>query len=448
MMQTPIDQGKLMDEARRLVAAARSAGADAADVVAATGVAFSADLRDGRIEESERAEGDDVTLRVFCGRRVASVSANSFHDGARLAERAVAMARVAPEDPFAGLVPADEIATDFPELDLLDPATVDAAMLAERARAAEAAALAVAGVTKSGGASASWRLGGLVLATSEGFCGGYLVSRHGVSATAIAGEGTAMERDYDYDSRGFLADLDDAADIGRRAGERAVARVNPRRLSTRTADIVYEPRAARSLLGHLAGAINGAAIARGTSFLKDKLGQAILPASISVTDDPTRPRGAASRPFDGEGRPAAPLTLVENGVLTQWLLDTQSARELGLAPNARASRAGAGTSPSTTNLTLSPGSRSQAELLAGIGTGLLVTDLIGHGVNGVTGDYSRGASGFWVEDGQVAFPVSEITIAGNLVDMFASLVAGSDLDTRSAYAVPSLLVKDMTIAGE
>ncbi len=447
-MQNPIDQTKLMEEADRLVAAARAAGADAADVVASTGVAFSADIRDGKVEESERAEGDDVTLRVFCGRRVASVSANSFQDGEALAERAVAMARVAPEDPHAGLVPADELATSFPDLDLLDHTTVDASMLAERARAAEAAALSVSGVTRSGGASASWRLGGLVLATSEGFLGGYLVSRHGVSVTAVAGEGTAMERDYDFDSRTFLSDLEDAAAIGLRAGARAVARLHPRKLSTRTADIVYEPRAARSLLGHLTGAVNGAAVARGTSFLKDRLGSAVFRPEITVTDDPTRPRGPASRPFDGEGRALAPLTLVENGVLAQWLLDTPSARELDLPSNARAARSGAGTTPSATNLTLSPGDRTQAELLSDIGTGLFVTDLIGHGVNGVTGDYSRGASGFWVEDGEIAFPVSEITIAGNLVAMFASLVAGSDLDTRSAYAVPSLLVKDMTIAGE
>ncbi|WP_067341036.1 TldD/PmbA family protein [Stappia indica] len=447
-MQHPIDQTRLMDEARALVDAALKAGADAADVVAATGVSLGVEMREGKLEESERSEADDVTLRVFCGHRVASVSSNDFREGATLAERAVAMARVAPEDPFAGLVPASELASEFPDLELLDDVQVDAEALTERAREAEAAALAVQGVSRSGGASASFRLAGMVLATSEGFCGGYLVSRHGVSATAVAGDGTAMERDYDFDSRGFLGDLADPREIGRRAGERAVARLNPRKLSTRTADIVYEPRAARSLLGHFAGAINGAAIARGTSFLKERMGERIFSAGISITDDPTRPRGPASRPFDGEGRPVAPLVLVEDGVLKTWLLDTPAARELGLAPNGRASRGGAGTSPSTTNLTLSPGTRSQDEMLAEIGTGLLVTDLIGHGVNGVTGDYSRGASGFWIEDGAIAYPVSEITIAGNLIPMFASLEAGSDLDTRSAYQVPSLLLKGLTIAGE
>jgi PmbA protein len=444
----PIDQTLLRDGAERLVAAARKAGADAAEVVAATGIALGADVRDGKVEESERSEGDDVTLRVFCGQRVASVSSNSFANPERLAERAVAMARAAPEDPFAGLVEASELASDIADLDLLDPAAVAADTLATRARVAEAAALSVPGVSKSGGASASWRIAGLVLVTSNGFSGGYLVSRHGVSVTAIAGEGTAMERDHDYDGRTWLADLADATEVGRKAGARAVARMRPRKLSTRRCDVIYEPRTARTLLGHFAGAINGAAIARGTSFLKDRMGEAIFPAGITVTDDPTVPRGPASRPFDGEGRPARPLTLVKGGVLEQWLLDTPSARELGLASNGRAARGGSGTSPSTTNLTLAPGTHSQDALLAEMGTGLLVTDLIGHGVNGITGDYSRGASGFWVEDGEIAYPVSEITLAGNLIDMFAGLVPGSDLDTRSAYAVPSLLVRNMAIAGE
>lgn len=447
-MLQQIDQSKLMADAERLVAAAKRAGADAADVVAVTGVSLSLDVRDGRTEESDRSEGDDVTLRVFSGRRVASVSANSFNDPDALAERAVAMARVAPEDPYADLADADALASDIPALDLLDETTVDAAALSERARAAEAAALAVSGVTKSGGASASWRLGGLVLATSHGFRGGYLVSRHGVSVTAIAGEGTKMERDYDFDSRTYLDELDGSEEIGRRAGERAVARLNPRQLSTRTAPVVYEPRAARSLLGHFTSAINGAAIARGTSFLKSCRGEQVFGKGIRITDDPTLPRGAASRPFDGEGCPALPMTLVEDGRLTDWLLDTASARELGLAPNGRATRGGAGPAPGATNLTLAPGALSQEEMLAEIGTGLLVTDLIGHGVNGITGDYSRGASGFWIEDGAIAYPVSEITLAGNLKEMFAGLVPASDLDTRSAFATPSILVKDMTIAGQ
>ncbi|MCA1297761.1 TldD/PmbA family protein [Stappia indica] len=447
-MLQQIDQSKLMADAERLVAAAKRAGADAADVVAVTGVSLSLDVRDGRTEESDRSEGDDVTLRVFSGRRVASVSANSFNDPDALAERAVAMARVAPEDPYAGLADADALASEIPALDLLDETTVDAAALSERARAAEAAALAVSGVTKSGGASASWRLGGLVLATSHGFRGGYLVSRHGVSVTAIAGEGTKMERDYDFDSRTYLDELDASEEIGRRAGERAVARLNPRQLSTRTAPVVYEPRAARSLLGHFTSAINGAAIARGTSFLKACRGEQVFGEGIRITDDPTLPRGAASRPFDGEGCPALPMTLVEDGRLTDWLLDTASARELGLAPNGRATRGGAGPAPGATNLTLAPGPLSQEEMLAEIGTGLLVTDLIGHGVNGITGDYSRGASGFWIEDGAIAYPVSEITLAGNLKEMFAGLVPASDLDTRSAFATPSILVKDMTIAGQ
>lgn len=443
----PIDTARLTDQAAALVEAARRSGADAAEVVAATGLSLSVDLREGAIEETDRSEGDDVTLRVFVGRRVASVSANAFGDPARLAERAVAMARAAPEDPYAGLAEPGETVTEIADLGLLDPATVDPAALAERARVAEAAALAVAGVSKPGGARASWSLAGLVLVTSAGFAGGYLVSRHGVSMTAIAGEGTAMERDYDQDGRTFLADLEAAEVVGRRAGERAVARLSPRKLSTRRADVLYEPRSARSLVGHFVGAINGAAIARGTSFLKDQLGAQVFAPGITLDDDPTLPRGPASRPFDGEGRPARPLTLIEDGRLATWLLDGASARELGLAPNGRAARSGAGTSPSATNLTLHPDAASREALIADMGSGLLVTDLIGHGVNGVTGDYSRGASGFWIEDGAIAYPVSEITLAGNLVDMFARLEPASDLDTRSSVRVPSILVRDMAIAG-
>jgi PmbA protein len=447
-MTMPIDQSRLAENAARLVDLARRAGASAAEVVAATGLSLGVDVRDGEVEETDRSEGDDLTLRVFVGKRVASVSANAFGDGERLAERAVAMARAAPEDPFAGLAPEEDVLKDaFPDLDLLDTSTITADALVERARTAEAAALGVSGVSKSGGARASWSISGLVLVTSNGFSGGYLASRHGVSATAIAGEGTAMERDYDHDGRAFLEDLEAAEEIGRRAGERAAARVNPRKLSSRRADVIYEPRTARTLLGHFAGAINGAGIARGTSFLKDRLGEAVFSSAITIDDDPTIRRGPASRPFDGEGRAAWPLRLVEEGRLTQWLLDGASARELGLVPNGRAARSGAGTSPSPTNLTLRPGTRSREDMLADLGTGLLVTDLIGHGVNGVTGDYSRGASGFWIEGGEIAYPVSEITLAGNLVDMFASLEPANDLDTRSALRVPSVLTRDMAIAG-
>lgn len=446
-MSELIDQTELQSRAERLVAAARKAGADACDAIAVTGVSLGVEVRDGKVEETERAEGDDVTLRVFVGKRTAAVSANQLDDPANLAERAVAMAKVAPEDPYAGLADPDLLVKDMPELELLDPTQMSAGQLTDIALETEAAGLDVEGVSKSGGASASWRLSGVVLATSHGFKGAYLSSRFGMSMTAVAGDGTAMERDYDFDSRTFFEDLDAPADIGRRAGERAVRRLNPEKISTRTANVIYEARSAKSILGHLIGAINGASIARKTSFLMDQMGEAVLAPGLMVVDDPFKRRGAATRPFDGEGTAASVLNMVDDGVLNHWYLDGASARELGLTPNGRARRSGSGTSPGSTNVTLMPGEKSLEELMADAGEGLLVTDLIGHGVNGITGDYSRGAAGFWFENGQIVKPVSEITIAGNLKDMFKRMIPGSDLDNRYAAAAPSIMIEGMALAG-
>ncbi|WP_298984869.1 TldD/PmbA family protein [uncultured Roseibium sp.] len=446
-MSELIDQSELQSRAARLVEAARQAGADACDAVAVTGVSLSVDVREGKVEETERAEGDDVTLRVFVGRRTAAVSANRLDDPDSLAERAVSMAKVAPEDPFAGLADPELLVKEFPVLELLDDKELTADELTDIALEAETAGLEVDGVSKSGGASASWRLAGIVLATSHGFEGSYISSRYGMSMTAVAGEGTGMERDYDFDSRTFFADLDRPKEIGLRAGERAVRRLNPQKLSTRTANVIYESRAARSILGHLVGAINGAAIARKTSFLKDRMGEAVFAPGIRVVDDPFKRRGAATRPFDGEGTRADQLEMVSDGVLQHWFLDGASARELEMKPNGRAHRGGSGTSPGPTNITLMPGEKSLEELMADAGEGLLVTDLIGHGVNGVTGDYSRGAAGFWFENGKVVEPVSEITIAGNLNDMFKRLVPGNDLDNRYSSAAPSVMIEGMALAG-
>ncbi|WP_298813936.1 TldD/PmbA family protein [uncultured Roseibium sp.] len=446
-MSELIDQSELQSRAARLVEAARQAGADACDAVAVTGVSLSVDVREGKVEETERAEGDDVTLRVFVGRRTAAVSANRLDDPDSLAERAVSMAKVAPEDPFAGLADPELLVKEFPVLELLDDKELTADELTDIALEAETAGLEVDGVSKSGGASASWRLAGIVLATSHGFEGSYISSRYGMSMTAVAGEGTGMERDYDFDSRTFFADLDRPKEIGLRAGERAVRRLNPQKLSTRTANVIYESRAARSILGHLVGAINGAAVARKTSFLKDRMGEAVFAPGIRVVDDPFKRRGAATRPFDGEGTRADQLEMVSDGVLQHWFLDGASARELEMKPNGRAHRGGSGTSPGPTNITLMPGEKSLEELMADAGEGLLVTDLIGHGVNGVTGDYSRGAAGFWFENGKVVEPVSEITIAGNLNDMFKRLVPGNDLDNRYSSAAPSVMIEGMALAG-
>ncbi len=446
-MTEMLDQTDLTERAERLVAAARKAGADAADTICVRGISLSVDVRLGKVEETRRAEGDDFTLRAFVGRRSATVSANVLTDPTELAERAVAMARVAPEDRFAGLAEPATLATSFADLDLLDPTIPSADELTEAALAVEDAARAVPGVTNSGGASADWGLGGMVLATSGGFSGSYLGSRFGLGASAIAGTGTAMERDYDGESKVYRADLPDPEVIGRNAGERAVHRLNPRRIATGRVTVVYDPRVAPGLVGHLAGAVNAAAIARKTSFLRDKMGQQLFPADIRITDDPLRPRGLGSRPFDGEGVAAAALDLVADGVLKTWLLDSATGRELGLATNGRASRRGGNPSPGSTNLTLLPGTQTPQEMIAAIDHGLYVTELIGHGVNQNTGDYSRGAAGFVIEKGEVGHSVSEVTIAGNLIEMFRALRAANDLSYRYAINAPTVAIEGMTVAG-
>lgn len=446
-MTEHLDQSDLSDKAARLVEAALRAGADAADAACIRGVSLGVEVRLGKIEETRRSEGDDFTLRAFVGQRSAAVSANVMTDPAALAERAVAMARAAPEDRFAGLADADRLARTFPDLDLLDSTIPSADELTDTALAAEDAARAVEGITNSGGASASWRLGGLVLATSHGFTGAYTASRFGISVSAIAGSGTHMERDYEMEARIYRADLPTPAEVGRKAAERAVKRLNPRRMATTKGVVVYDPRVATGLIGHLVGAANGAAIARKTSFLRDKLGSAIFPSGLRISDDPLRKRGLGSRPFDGEGVAVAPLDIVVDGALSTWILDSASARELGLATNGRAMRGASSTSPGVTNLTLHPGSASPEELIAHAGSGLYVTELIGHGANLITGDYSRGAAGFAIEDGALAYPVSEVTIAGNLLDMFRQLTPANDLTYRLAVNAPTVAVDGLTIAG-
>jgi len=367
---------------------------------------------------------------------------------AQLAERAVAMARAAPEDPFAGLADSSRLARDIAELDLLDPDLPSVAQLEERALRAESAALAVKGVTKSGGASASAGIGGMVLVTSGGFRGAYLNSGQSVAMTAIAGAGTAMERDYDYSSALHAADLDSPEKVGRTAAERTVARLNPRKVDTKRVPVVFDRRISGSLIGHLAGAINGAAVARKTSFLKNRRGEQLFRRGISVVDDPLRRRGLRSRPFDGEGVASRSLAVVEDGVLKSWLLDSASARELGLTTTGHAQRGVSSTpSPGPSNLHLAPGDATPDALMADISEGFYVTDLIGVGVNQVTGDYSRGASGFWIENGKRAYPVSEVTIAGNLIDVFKALAPANDLEFRFGTNAPTLRVEGLTVAG-
>jgi PmbA protein len=444
------DQSALSALAERLVEAAKRAGADAADAVAVRGVSQAVELRDGRVEESERSEGDDVGLRVLVGQRQAVVSTNDVSgDGiARLAERAVAMARVAPDDKFVGLADPALLARDFPDLDLLDPDIPDVAELERRAKEAEAAALAVKGVSKSGGASASAGIGGMVLVTSAGFHGSYLRSSQGISTTAISGEGTGMERDYDYTSAPHAADLEKPERVGRRAGERAVARSGPRKVETCKVPVVFDPRVSGSLVGHVVGAANGASIARKTSFLKDKLGQQLFAKNIRIIDDPLRKRGLRSQSFDAEGVRVQKLAIVDEGVLTTWLLDSATARELNMKTTGHAHRGvSSPPSPGPYNLHLEAGEATPAELMSDITQGFYVTDLIGSGVNGVTGDYSRGASGFWIENGKVTYPVSEVTIAGHLLEMFKSLAVANDLEFRYGVNAPTVRIEGLTLGG-
>ena len=449
-MSSLLDQSALTTLAERLVAAARKAGADAADAVAVRSMSLSVEIRDGAVDESERAEGDDMGLRVLVGRRQAVVSTNDIAgaDVAALAERAVAMARAAPDDAFAGLADPERLARDIPELDLVDPALPTVAHLEDMARRTEAAAIANPGVSKSGGASASAGVGGMVLVTSQGFHGAYLSSRYSVSMTAIAGDGTAMERDYDYSSALHAADLDSPEQVGRKAAERAVERLNPRKVATQRVPVVFDPRVAGSLVRHLTSAINGSAIARKTSFLIDKRGERLFAPGIRIIDDPLRLRGLASRPFDAEGVAGERRVIVDDGVLTTWLLDSATGRELGLPTTGHAQRGVSSTpSPGPSNVHLEAGTLAPDDLIADIEQGFYVSDLIGMGVNIITGDYSRGAAGFWIENGKRSYSVSEVTIAGHLSDVFRTLTPANDLVFRFGTNAPTVRVEGLTVAG-
>lgn len=445
MSSNPIDQ------IATLITRAKAAGADAADAIYVSRTAHGAQVRNGRTEDLERSETCDLGLRVFVGQRAAIVSATAL-DPARfdaLAERAVAMARVVPEDRFAGLcAEAEHRFVDAAGLDLFDPAEPATGDLIARARVAEETALAVEGVSNSNGASASFGLSDIILMTSAGFSGRYARTSHSVSVSTVAGSGTKMERDYDYHAAVHLSDLEDAALIGRRAGERTVARLNPVRPRTGRMPIVLDPRVSTSMMGHLSGAINGISIARGTSFLKEKMDSRIMPAGITIIDDPRRVRGPGARPFDGEGMLTATRTLVEDGVLKTWALDSRSARQLGLKPNGCASRGTSGPpSPSLGNMYMQPGSMTPAELMADITEGIYITEMMGSAINGITGDYSRGAAGFMIRNGVLAEPVAELTVAGNLNDMFMRLIPANDLTFRQSTNAPTIRIDDMMIAG-
>ena len=434
-----------------VVAAALKAGADAAEAVHAEGQALSIGVRLSELEEVEREESRDLGLRVFVGQRQAVVSGSDVSPAARarLVERAVAMARLAPEDPYAGLAPEERLARGTPlDLDLYDPSEPSAETLEDRARAAEDAARAVPGVSKSDGAHASWSSSTWRLVTSGGFDGVHRASGFSLSASAIAQDAAGMERAGDGRRVRHQADLPAPETIGAEAGRRAASRLGARKLDSMTAPVIFENRVAASLLSPLIGAIAGPAVARGNSFLKSKLGQPLFSADINLIDDPYRPRGLGSAPYDDEGVHGERRNLIDRGVLTTWLLNSGSARQLGMETTGHASRglAGApGVAPS--NLHLEPGASDLAALMRQAGSGLLVTSMFGPSLNGNTGDWSAGVSGFWFEGGEIAYPAAEITVAGNLVELYARVVPGSDLEFRGATNAPSLLIDDMAIAG-
>lgn len=437
--------------AAALIEAAVKAGADAADALYAGSASTEVQVRLGELEDVGRSEGEEIGLRFFVGTRSASVSSSDLSDEAlrALVERAAAMAREAPQDPCAGLAPEEKLyrggAPDLEADDGADPAPTE---LKERALAAEEAARAVPGVSNSDGAGFSAGRNIIALATSHGFCRAYTSSGYGGSAVVIAGTGGGMQRDYAYHSVRHYADLDPPEVIGRKAGERAVRRLNPGKLRSGVLPVVFDPRVGGSLVGHLLGAVSGPAVARKTSFLLGRLGKPVFGEGVTIVDDPHRRRGLQSKPFDGEGVATAPMTLIDRGVLTGWLLNSASARQLGMETNGHATKSiGGGPGAGATNVHMEAGALGPAELIGDIKRGVYVVELIGQGVNPVTGDYSRGASGFAIEDGEIADPVAEITIAGNLLDMFANLVPADDLEHRRGVDVPTLRVEGMTIAG-
>lgn len=444
---TQIDPTERLND---LIKHAKALGADAADAVYVESASLGVSYRMSKLEDVERSESLDIGLRVLIGKRQAVSSSTDLRPASLkgLAERVVEMARTAPEDPFCGLADRALLAKTLPDLDLSDPVDPGAAVLKERAAAAEGAALSVAGVTNSEGASASWGRSVIALATSDGFSGTYSGTSHSVSVSVLAGEGTGMERDDDFLSARHGSDLGDPAAAGLEAAKRALRRLNPRKAQTCAVPVIYDPRVSMSLLGHLAGAINGSSIARGVSFLKDAMGQRIFAEGVSVIDDPHIVRGFRSKPFDGEGVANGKRAFIEDGVLTSWVLDSTSGRQLNLPSTGHAARGTGGPpSPSMTNLYMAAGTASPQELMADIKSGFYVTELIGMGVNGVTGDYSRGASGFWIENGELAYPVNEITIASNLKDMFLRLAPANDLTFRYGTNAPTVRVEGMTLAG-
>lgn len=434
-----------------LIDYARAAGAEAAEASYATRESISAEVRLGQLEGMEREEARSVALRAFIGKRQAAASSTDLSAAGlkALAERTVAMARAAPEDKFCGLLDERYWARGpVPELEQSDVARPKPEHLLELARACEAASLAIPGVVNSGGGGASMDISTFAYATSAGFEAAEAGTSYSLGTQPIAERGEDMERDYEWRTKRFFVDLPPAEEIGRIAGERAARRLGARKIASQKAAVIFENRLAGRLLSPFFSGISGAAVARGVSFVKDKLGQRIFPQGFRIHEDPFVKRGMGSRWFDGEGGAVKPMTLVEDGVLTTWLLNAAAARQLGLEPNGHAS-SGHGGPPgvSSANLFVKPGEHDLAGAMREAGKGLFVTDMFSPSLNMNTGDWSVGVAGYWFENGEVAYPVSEVTVAGNLLDIYARLRCGADLDDRGALEIPSLIVDDLAIGG-
>tara|TARA_B100000676_G_scaffold310612_1_gene377713 strand:- start:3893 stop:5236 length:1344 start_codon:yes stop_codon:yes gene_type:complete len=446
-MADTYDQLSLLSD---LIDSALKQGADAADAVVFDASSVSVSCRLGELEKLERSESNDLGLRVFVGKQQAIVSSTDFEPDTLqdVVERAVAMAKAVPEDPYCGLAETEQLVTDPPTLEICDTEEPSNDVLIDAARKAEDAARAVNGVTNTEGAETGWSNARIAIATSNGFARTYATSSHSLAASVLAGEGTDMERDYDYTSSVYYADLADPIEVGRSAGERAVKRLNARKVETQQVPVIYDPRVSGGIIRHFASGINGSSISRGTSFLKESMGQNVFSDGINIIDDPHRNRGLRSKPFDAEGLPNAKKYLAEDGILKTWVMDLASSRQLGLSSTGNAARGTASPpSPAVTNLYMEAGDKSPAELMSDISSGFYITELIGMGINMVTGDYSRGATGFWIENGEITYPVTEMTVAGNLKDMFINLTPADDLEFRFGTDAPTIRIDGMTVAG-
>ncbi|HCH57882.1 MAG TPA: modulator protein [Rhodospirillaceae bacterium] len=446
-MADTYDQLSLLSD---LIDSALKQGADAADAVVFDASSVSVSCRLGELEKLERSESNDLGLRVFVGKQQAIVSSTDFEPDTLqdVVERAVAMAKAVPEDPYCGLAETEQLVTDPPTLEICDTEEPSNDVLIDAARKAEDAARAVNGVTNTEGAETGWSNARIAIATSSGFARTYATSSHSLAASVLAGEGTDMERDYDYTSSVYYADLADPIEVGRSAGERAVKRLNARKVETQQVPVIYDPRVSGGIIRHFASGINGSSISRGTSFLKESMGQNVFSDGINIIDDPHRNRGLRSKPFDAEGLPNAKKYLAEDGILKTWVMDLASSRQLGLSSTGNAARGTASPpSPAVTNLYMEAGDKSPAELMSDISSGFYITELIGMGINMVTGDYSRGATGFWIENGEITYPVTEMTVAGNLKDMFINLTPADDLEFRFGTDAPTIRIDGMTVAG-